>query len=234
MFEIGDDALVDMQRLLADEAFEAIKQDIILCRLAPGEEVSEAKLANAYSCGKAGIRKALTRLIQEGMVTAEGRRGHVIAPLSLADIKDVFRLREQIEPFAARLAAGRIDESAMRTLDEACRSGYTHGDRTSEIAFLDANRRFHLAIAEAAGSPRLYRWMEQLHNEATRILYLSLRLGGAGADWSHGHESLLEALVRPSPDDAERIARQLLENSEEDVLSAALNSPALLKIGLVQ
>lgn len=224
--------MADTPRLLADEAFEAIKQDIILCRLAPGEEVSEAKLADSYDCGKAGVRKALTRLIQEGLVTAHGRRGHVIAALSLSDIKDVFRLREQIEPFAARLAAGRIDESAMRTLDEACRAGYVLGDRKSEIAFLSANRRFHLAIAQAAGSPRLYRWMEQLHNEATRILYLSLRLGG-GTDWSHGHEALLEALVRPSPDDAERIARQLLEHSEEDVLSAALNSPALLKVGLM-
>jgi DNA-binding GntR family transcriptional regulator len=225
--------LVDLQPLLANEVFEAIKRDIVLCHLAPGEEVSEAKLAITYACGKASVRKALTRLIQEGMVTAEGRRGHVIAPLSLADIKDVFRLREQIEPFAARLAAGRIDESAMRTLDEACRSGYTLGDRDSEIGFLNANRRFHLAIAQAAGSPRLFRWMEQLHNEATRILYLSLRLGGAAVDWSHGHESLLEALVRPSPADAERIARELLEHSEEDVLSAALNSPALLNVGLM-
>lgn len=221
-----------MSPLLADEAFAAIKRDIILCRLAPGEEVSEAKLDAAYGFGKAAIRKALARLGQEGLVTAENRHCTMIAPLSLADIKEVFLLREKIEPFAARLAAGRIDEPAMRILDEACRAGYDHGDRESEMRFLEANRRFHLAIAEASGSPRLARWMEQLHNDATRILYFSLHYSGKSMDWAHGHETLLAALVKPDPDLAEKIAHELLVESEQDVLRAVLRSPALLHVGL--
>jgi DNA-binding GntR family transcriptional regulator len=218
---------------LANEAYAAIKQDIILCRLAPATAVSEARLAIAYGFGKAAVRNALTRLSQEGLVNTQSRRGHIIAPLALADIKEIFLLREHLEPFAARRAAGHVNEAQLRALNDVCRAGYESGDQDSEMRFLDANRRFHLSIAEAAGSPRLIGWMEQLHNEATRILYLSFRLGDKSIDWTHGHETLLDALICPSPDDAERIARELLVASEEEVLRAALNSPRLLNVALM-
>ena len=75
--------------------------------------------------------------------------------------------------------------------------------------------------------------MEQLHDEATRILYLSLHFGSEDVDWSHGHETLLEALLRPSPEDSEKISRELLVEREQDVLKAALNSPSLLNVRLL-
>lgn len=222
----------EMPLLLADEAYATLKNDIVLSRLAPGKEVSESKLDAAYPFGRAAIRKALVRLGQEGLVVAASRRGTMISPLLLADIKEVFLLRAQLEPFAARLAAGRIDGQLLRILDQACAAGYTRGDHESEIRFLDSNRRFHLAIAEATGNSRLLRWMEQLHNEATRILHFSLRFGDADFNWSHGHETLLEALLRPSAEESERIARILLTRSEQDVYRAILNSPSLLSAPL--
>ena len=214
-------------------AYELLRDEIILCRLAPGEEVSEAQLEQRYGLTRACVRKALQRLSQENLVRPQVRVGHLIAPLSLADIRDVFLLRRQIEPMAARMAAGNIDEEAMRTLDAACMAEYVPGDEAGEVAFLEANRRFHIAIGRASGSQRLASWLEQLHNEATRILYLGFRLSDHSREWVHGHETLLSALVAPDPDEAARIALVLLENSEKQVVEAAINSPVLLNASLI-
>ena len=60
---------------LIDIAYSQIKEAIVLCDLAPGEEVSEGQLSSHFNLGKASIRNALARLAQEGLVRAFARRG---------------------------------------------------------------------------------------------------------------------------------------------------------------
>lgn len=217
---------------LADQAYELLRDEIILCRLLPGELISEATLEERLGISRAALRSALARLTQEGLVRTNGGKSRSVAPLSIGDIQDVFLLRRQLEPLAARLAAGRVSGSLLRVLDEACREGYTPGDLRGELRFLNANRRFHLAIADASGSFRLSRALEHLHNEATRILYLGFQLRDRSKEWSHGHENLLEALLRPDPDEAARIALELLDTSYEQIMRAAIGSPRIQEVSL--
>ena len=70
------------RRRLTDEAYDLIKSDVILCRLKPGAEVTEAGLASHYGLGLAPIRSALSRLDQEGLVSTIPRRGYIVAPVS--------------------------------------------------------------------------------------------------------------------------------------------------------
>ena len=77
-------------------------------------------LALSLGLGKAPIRAALARLAQDGLVAAIARRGWRVAPVTLADVLDVFRLRRSLEPLAARLAAERgIDAALLKRLDAA-------------------------------------------------------------------------------------------------------------------
>ncbi|MDQ2065121.1 GntR family transcriptional regulator [Xinfangfangia sp. CPCC 101601] len=216
-----------------EDAYRSIKSDIVLSRIAPGAAVSEAMLEKRYSFGRASIRKALTRLAQDGLIVPRARSGHQVAPLTLADIDEVFMLRRRLEPYSVRLAAGRIDEPRLRALDQLCRASYTAGDIEGELAFLEANRQFHVALGYAAGLPRLGRMVEQLHDEAARILYLGFRLKSRSEEWSHGHEALLEALTAPDPEKAEKIATDLLDHSYEQVRKAALESRSLRGAELV-
>lgn len=210
---------------LADQAYELIRDEIILGRLKPGEVVSETILEERYQLARAAVRSAIVQLMRERLIKAVGKKSRIVAPLTVGDIHDVFLLRRELEPLAAKLAAGNVSEELLRVLDEACRKAYEPGDLKGELAFLDANRRFHLAIGQASGSPRLTQMLEHLHNEASRILYLGFRTTNRSEDWAHGHEDLLEALVRPDAKEAERIALQLLDKSYEDVIRAVITNP---------
>ena len=214
---------------LGDAAYLTLKNRIIEGHLAAGAAVSEAELALSLGLGKAPVRAALARLAQDGLVAAIARRGWRVAPVTLADVLDVFRLRRSLEPLAARLAAERgIDAALLKRLDAACRADYQPGDPASERAFLKANRAFHLAVAEASGSPRLVRVLSNLLDESERALVLGLAVRNRSHEIQHEHQALIEALAAGDADTAEQVAAAQIDDARDMVMAALMSTPSLL------
>lgn len=218
--------------LLTDRAYERIRHDIISCAIAPGTEISEAQLCAQYKLGKAPVRMALNRLAHDGLVRAIPRRGYMVAPVTVRDIHDVFELRLMLEPAAARMAAGKVDAHRLQALDEICRAGYQPGDLKSTSRFLEANKAFHVAIAQGTGNVRLAGAIEQLLDEMTRLLHLGLGLRNRSQEMQHEHRSLVKALSRGDGDTAERICREQIEAARNMVLSAILTSSSVMNLAL--
>lgn len=219
--------------LLSERAYERIKHDIICCQITPGTEVSETQLCAQYKLGKAPVRMALSRLNHDGLVRAIPRRGYMVTPVTLKDIQDVFALRLLLEPHAALLAAGRVDAKRLRMLDEICRSGYQPGEPKSTTRFLEANKEFHVTIAQATGNARLAHAIAQLLDEITRLLHLGLGIRNRTQEMQHEHRALMRALVRGEGAIAEKICQEQIEAARDMVLKAILNSNALMNVALV-
>jgi DNA-binding GntR family transcriptional regulator len=218
--------------LLTDRAYERIRHDIICCAIAPGAEISEAQLCAHYKLGKAPVRMALSRLAHEGLVRAIPRRGYMVMPVTLKDIQDVFELRLMLEPAAARVAAGRVDAQRLRTLDDVCRAGYQSGDAKSISRFLEANKAFHVAIAQATGNSRLAEAIERLLDEMTRLLHLGLGQRNRAQEVQQEHRALVKALVRGDGGTAERICRDQIETARDMVLSAILTNSSVINLAI--
>lgn len=218
--------------LLTERAYERIRRDIVSCTIAPGSEISEAQLCGQYKLGKAAVRVALTRLSHDGLVRAIPRRGYMVAPVTLQDIQDIFELRLMLEPAAARLAAGKVNTQQLKSFDEICRAGYVPGDGRSTGRFLEANKAFHLAIAQATGNARLASAIEQLHDQMTRLLYLGLGRRKPLRDAQHEHKPLVKALARGDGETAERICREQIEASRNMVLAAILTSRSVMNFAI--
>jgi DNA-binding GntR family transcriptional regulator len=205
---------------LTDQAAATLRQDILACRLFPGATLSEAATAERLGLGKAPIRAALARLAEEGLVAAVPRRGWVVSTVTIRDIHEVFELRLLLEPEAARRAAGRIDAAALARLDAVCQAGYQPEDAESALAFLSANRAFHVAIAELAGNARLARQIGRLLDESTRMLVLGLGRRDRTGEMAHEHRALISALAEGQADEAARIAAQQISASRDMVFTA--------------
>ena len=209
---------------LTERAVLALRRDILTTRLAPGETVSEAAVAAHLELGKAPVRAALARLAEEGLVQASPRRGWMVSLVTIRDIHEVFDLRLMLEPEAARRAAGRMDAGMLARLDAVCAAGYDCADEESAMGFLDANKAFHVAIAELAGNARLARQLDRLLDESTRMLVLGLRPRDRTGEMAHEHHALVEALARGQRDEAARIMHEQVSASRRMVL-AALTAP---------
>ncbi len=218
--------------LLSDRAYERIKHDIICCEFAPGTEVSEAQLCVQYKLSKAPVRMALSRLAHDGLVRAIPRRGYMVAPVTLRDIQDVFQLRLLLEPHAARLAAGHVDAKRLRMLDEICQAGYQAKEPKSIARFLEANKSFHVTIAQATGNARLAHAIAQLLDEMTRLLHLGLGFRNRTQEMQHEHRTLVRALVRGDGVTAERICKEQIEAARDMVMRAILSSNAVMGMAI--
>lgn len=208
--------------LLQEKAYRLLRQAICEGKLTPGSELSENELAARFRLTKAPLRSALSRLSHEGWLTAEARRGYVVRPITLRDTQDIFALRKMLEPPATRMAAGRIDSGTLRTLDSACRNPYGTCEDESHRRFFSANKAFHVGIAQVSGNARLATTVAALHDECERILRFGMEHLDWSRDWRHGHEEIIDALVRGDGDEAERLALRQLETSEKIVLDALL------------
>src|SRR5215218_7612730 len=117
-------------------AYERLRRAIVNVELAPGTPISEAQLVGAYEFSKAAVRAALARLRAEGLVLAVPRRGHVIAPLTMRDVLEIYDLRLLLEPPATEAAAGRIEADELARLQTLAEPAVDFDDAESVQRFL--------------------------------------------------------------------------------------------------
>lgn|GEM_PF-266423 len=219
----------------SDQAYDQVKADIIQCRLRPGEEFTEIELSERYQAGRAAMRAALTRLAEIGLVEPVPRRGFIVTPITIGSVKDLFQVRLIVEPKVAALATGKVDPAYLRQINlapQAARGG------KAVLDFLDSNRAFHLAIAEATGNARLIFLMESLADEMARLVALGLFGSGRtetdmAADQvaqDQQHEALIAAFEANDRDAAEDAARTHIEHSRHLAMSQIFDGNFDLKM----
>lgn len=199
-------------------AYALIRRDILSCRLMPGVTVTEGELMDSYEIGKNSCRIALTRLAHERLVRSRPRKGFQIAPIAVKDVEEVFVLRAQLEPLAARLAVGRVDTQLLRRLEAACRVEHAAPLHERIDVFMDANKQFHLAIAAAAGNDRLLRTLSSLMDEMSRLVALGFNVQRVKPEIKHDHNAMIQAFDDGDGKRAELIARRHIETFQAQTL----------------
>lgn len=219
---------------LGAQAYQSIKADIVWCRLDPGEEVSEARLCELYGLGKAPIRQALLRLTQEGYIIPQARRGHIVSPVTLRYVRELFDWRQIVEPATSELACGRVDEAKLRQLDQRCAEGYIPGNIEAEARFIAANDAFHLEIAAASGNSRLINSMRQILDEMTRLLHLGYVLRERPAESRREHSELIDALVRSDVAAARAITSEHIRSVQSLVMDGLTQFSSLRNLNIAR
>lgn len=153
------------------DVLQALKREIMLGELAPGEMLGELALAARFGCSQGKVREALLGLQDEGLVQRHGYRGTQVSSCTAEEAVEMFRIRQQIECRGIRkvvLAPRERLVAELRGLVEAMVTSAEAGDEL-ELAAID--RTFHQRIfadAElAALEPILHRCL--IHNHRFKI-----------------------------------------------------------------
>ncbi len=145
---------------VVDQVYMAIRERISSGSLPRGARVHQEDLAEELGVSRTPVREALRRLAAEGLVEMRTNRGARVADVDQVGMRSSYEARTVIEPGAARLAAGRRSEeplARMRAAVAAQRRSLRNVQRSFE-----ANREFHLALAEASGNEFLVQFAERL------------------------------------------------------------------------
>ncbi|MDO8836976.1 MAG: GntR family transcriptional regulator, partial [Vicinamibacterales bacterium] len=87
------DPTVSSPAAISDRVYATLKHRILTCVLLPGQRVVEKELCAEMGISRTPLREALNRLALEGLVVLRPYRGYVIAPLTVADFRELCELR---------------------------------------------------------------------------------------------------------------------------------------------
>lgn len=200
-----------LRRLLTEE----LKEAILAGKLAPGERLSEEKLASSLKVGRVPLREALRRLEAEGYITFLSHDDIMVSKPTIEDVRDYYSIASVLEGLATRLAVERAQPeelSRLRELHQLLKEAYKKKD--PELYF-EANSSFHRFIAEIARNERLHRLIDQMRHEIQKTRILSLHLPERRDYSMQEHDQILDAFLRRNPELAEGTVVKHLRNQME-------------------
>jgi len=201
---------------LARQARRRIIDMILEGALKPGATLQEAPLGEALGMSRTPVREAIKHIESEGLAVADGRFIRV-RRLTAAEIEEIFFLRLELEPAAAKAAAATLPEG-LAALEERIRA-LMQGDPEAlpEDVQWHIDSDLHEAIARAAGNRTVAEVVAGLHRRTcvfdhTQVPHRFLK----GCE---EHLEILRAIRAGDGDAAEAAMARHLTNARDAVLT---------------
>jgi len=215
-------------RTLIERSYERLRDDIVEGRLKPGEKLRVEHLKARYGVGAGTLREAITRLVSDALVVAEGQRGFRVAPMALEDLEDLTRLRLHIEIDALRQSIRRGDAAWRAQLQQAYDelSALEQPLRPEQRPrWEQLNARFHDALIAACDSPWTVKVLRLLGRHSERYRRQSIGLSDEGRDVHAEHRQIFE-MAMAGQEARAALALEAHIRATPDLLARAGGPPA--------
>lgn len=199
----------------AEAVHLALREAILRGALPAGEPLGEVPLAEAFGRSRTPVREAVLKLESEGLAERLPRRGLVVARITREEVLEVYAVREVLDGLSARLAAAGILPSELDHLvwlNERLRAAV---EAANLQALIGLNIEFHEAICRAGRNSLLLEFMRRIHEWVRRFQDTTMSVQGRGLEAVAEHESLIEAIRRRDPEEAERLARSHMSHARQ-------------------
>ncbi|WCB92265.1 HTH-type transcriptional repressor RspR [Baekduia alba] len=177
-----------------EHAYQVLRGGILRGEYPPGTILAEAELANDLGVSRTPVREALQRLVRDELLEQAPRRQLIVSGVSPERRDEVLLLRDALEAVSVREACRRMTEEQLDQLRLSVFRQQRVARGEDVDAFLELDDEFHLAIAHAAGTPTLERFLGQLRAFMRLIGRDALREPDRVAQVLVEHESILDAL----------------------------------------
>ncbi len=172
-------------------AYRVVSQMIRDKRLAGGQLIVEARLAETLGISRTPLREALQRLEGEGRVVKAANRSFMVRTVDLGEYLQSMKVRELIEGEAAALSAGRATDGEIALVREEIemlkRATTYHTD-----AHWRSDDNVHNLIADSCGNPVLGGMVRGLR--VTTQMFQIARFSERSEDDMAEHLTILDAL----------------------------------------
>ena len=208
---------------ISGETYQSLRAEILGGGIPPGGKVRTQVLCERFGVSLGAVREALSQLMAEGLVYAEAHRGYTVAPISVEDLKDLTKIRMEIETLCLTwsMQAGQV-EWESEVLGAAHRLTKTF--RVDEKAvpsplWIAAHDAYHAALVSACGSPRLLQIRKQLYDQSERYRKLESGLPRS-RNPDDEHKKLAEAAIARDIPLASKLLQAHIELTTENIIKA--------------
>ncbi len=194
----------------------------------------EIEAAEARGISRTVYREAMRSLVAKGLVESRPKVGtHVRDPRHwnlldpdilawmLSDdpdpgfVRDLFELREMIEPNAAAMAALHREAQHLAVMEQALEGMQTHGLAQEEGR--KADRDFHAAIFDAGGNRFLVALSVSIETAVGLTTHLKQKNQANPRDSLGDHRAVFQAIINRDAEEAARATRELIRLAWSDM-----------------
>ena len=202
-------------------AFDRIREDIVFCRLKPGQKVSARMLEEQLGLGRTPVREALVRLGEQGLVYTIPQSGTFISKINLHAAENARYVREHLERSVTVECCARLTNDDITLLENLLDQQIRAFSGDDATVFFKSDNHFHEELFRIAGREEIWSWIQTQNTHLERFRWL--RTQAASLDWREilqQHRQLFQALAERNPEEAEYLtARHLhLMTTEQDAV----------------
>lgn len=212
-----------VSRSVAEQVTTELRRSILCGDLPPGESLSLRRLADVLGVSFIPVRDALKVLEADGLIVNPPGRSATVAPVDLAELHSIYRIRKVLEPDLARAACITLSDDELDRLHAAA-AELGRFDLSMDDTYEDHNA-FHMALLQ----PAVTVWDARILNMLWRAAERYVRVGFGLMDpdpnehirRKEAHQYLVAEFRKRDPDAAARALEEHLARNE-NLADAAL------------
>jgi len=190
---------------LADTVYERLRHAILEREFDPGEPLTEQDLSHRFGVSRTPVREALAKLERDRLVRVVPKKGAFVRTVSHDDIRELYQLREALEPLAIRLAAPRLDADELGGFEVRLRELKSRGPRLTYTEVRALGDEFHGYLVKQAGNAKLTDILEGIRQQIRSVWTMSMLAPRRVQGLVHEHLAMISALKRGDVRAAERL-----------------------------
>ena len=201
---------------LNEQVYEELRTRVLTRQHAAGAKLSLHVLASELGVSRSPVHHALTRLVSEGLLTVEPRRGYYVTAVTAVALAEGYDVRLALELHAAERTLGSLgpaELTRLRSLLDATADAISHSEWDA------ANAAFHEYQIDLAGNAQLSRFYRELS------VNLMMQVIRGGRLESHAqlvteHRHIVEAFEAGDKDAARHAIRTHIETGRRIAIEA--------------
>ncbi len=213
---VSESGQVPERRSLSTEAADALRELILLEKLAPGTPVPERDLAEGLGVSRTPLKDALRILEVEGLIEYGPTRRPRVADPSLDEIEQNVLVLSALESLAGELACSSASDKQISEIKNLDRSMRDLPANSSALEFFHLDMEFHASIVAASRNEPLAQTHKQYNARLWRARFMSSRQQDRRENTLAEHAAITKALVLR---DATATAKQLRKHLKSTIIN---------------
>lgn len=207
----------------SDRVETELRQRILTLELEPGLAISEASLMQQYGWGRTPLREAIQRLAEQSLLQIIPRQGVVVTALSVFDFAEMMDAMSMVIGPAAALACHRLTDEDLARLDEIVRAGEAAAEDGDFVKVSQLDFEFHRILAQATGNRHLSRYLQHLHQVATRFNFAAWRRDRNAIPSTEEHRQIVTLMRHKDEEGAKAAMRAHIENARQRIVGTMVS-----------
>jgi DNA-binding GntR family transcriptional regulator len=216
--------------------YAVLRKEILDMTLPPGDALEEVRLSERFGMSRTPVREALLRRYGEGLVTTLPNRNTIVSQIDFAALPTYFDALTLMYRVTTRGAAQHARKEGMGDVRRRQAEFAAAVAARDALAMIEANREFHVEIAQLAGNAYYTAFFSRLLDEGRRILRLYYRTfdDRLPRQYVDEHEAMIAAIEGRDLARADKLASEhagQIVRQIQDYLARDLNDPIDLSAG---